>query len=141
LAAASWETLTPERSAIAESVSPGWTTYPPEPELRPLAATAPELAAVELEPRGVTPTALPCGGIWRTEPVTSPESGEMPLAAASSETLKPSAAATELSDSPEVTVWGNAANAAAGVTNIAAARVEQIVRRRMARSFLLSTLL
>src|SRR5436190_805096 len=127
LAAASCAMLTPARAAIADSVSPGWTRYPREPEeLTPLDVMPAELDGAALELTGpATPAELDCGGIRSVVPEVSWEEGEMPFAAASSATVTPSAAATELSDSPGVTVWGKAADAAAGETSIAAAKIEQ----------------
>jgi hypothetical protein len=49
-------------------------------------------------------TGAPCGGIAIVEPMISWASGAIPFEAASSATVSPSAAATEVSDSPGMMV-------------------------------------
>ena len=73
-------------------------------------------------------------GIIKVLPAISDASGDSPLAAASSSTLRPSLAATEESDSPDSTRCGNAPDAAAGAVSSAATRTEITPRRRTAGS-------
>ena len=72
-------------------------------------------------------------GIISVLPAVSDASGDSPLAAASCSTVTPSLAATEDSDSPGATVWGNAADAAAGAASIVTA-IEIRTLRRIAGS-------
>ena len=95
LLAASCATLTPCRAAISESVSPGWTTYPPALANSGTPAPAAGEAAAT--------SAAPGGGIISVEPLTSWAPDERPLAAASCATVRPSVAAIDESDSPAAT--------------------------------------
>ena len=88
-------------------MSPGWTTYPPGDTGAAVVAEESTGAAAETTPP-------PCGGIISVVPLTSWASDERPLAAASWATVRPSAAATEDSDSPAATTCGKSADAAAG---------------------------
>ena len=92
MAAASASTLTPDRAAIADSVSPVWTTY--EPELLELVVS---LTGTIVPEEPDEPDRR------RTVPVSRNAFGLRPLAAASASTLTPDRAAIADSVSPGCT--------------------------------------
>src|SRR5947209_3291678 len=104
LTAASSATLEPARAAIAESVSPGCTTYEPAFDagpsvLDPVSSVLDPASSVldEVSPRPASDPAVPrvCDGIINVLPAVSKASGDNPLAAASWSMVRPSLAATE----------------------------------------------
>src|ERR1700759_3276667 len=110
---------------MAVRVSPGWTRYEPPPteavalltgdatELVATSSLSPSPSPASADP-DATEVVAPCAGIWIPLPAISCAVGETPWAAASCATLRPSAAATEESDSPGLTTWTKSADADAG---------------------------
>ena len=118
---ATCEAGTPARAASPESVSPGWTVYPP------MGAGALE-DGEDVVPLAAVPVVAPCcsvraaspsAGIITVEPSTTFASGESPLNAASERVVKLLAAAIVHRVSPGPTVCGTAAGAEAAMVRVA----------------------